>query len=389
MERGKTLKRIQPWLLWSVILIGAVFVIKTKILTPPRIEIDTVVARDLTAQVYGNGTVEAKVMLAISSKITGRIIEIFADQGDQVTKGQLLTRLEDTDFIQQERQAQAALNKAEATRAVEETTLRKAQATLTLAEKNAQRFADLANKDLIAHLEFEQYQTASAVALEEVARSKAALQVIHMEEQLNQASLDLSRSRLADTRIFAPQDGVIISRNLEQGATVTLGLPIFTMADPQMIWVKANVDEALLGGVAVGKKAAITLRSDQNTSRPGEVVRLGRQSDRVTEELEVNVAFTPPLASYRLGEQADVLILAERKDGVPSLRATALISRANDRGVWRISQDELQFTKVQTGIEDRQGFTEIISGLTHGDQVALAPPAEMAKFKDGMKVRSQ
>ncbi|MDP2106701.1 MAG: efflux RND transporter periplasmic adaptor subunit, partial [Desulfobulbaceae bacterium] len=273
MERGKTLKRIQPWLLWSVILIGAVFVIKTKILTPPRIEIDTVVARDLTAQVYGNGTVEAKVMLAISSKITGRIIEIFADQGDQVTKGQLLTRLEDTDFIQQERQAQAALNKAEATRAVEETTLRKAQATLTLAEKNAQRFADLANKDLIAHLEFEQYQTASAVALEEVARSKAALQVIHMEEQLNQASLDLSRSRLADTRIFAPQDGVIISRNLEQGATVTLGLPIFTMADPQMIWVKANVDEALLGGVAVGKKAAITLRSDQNTSRPGEVVR--------------------------------------------------------------------------------------------------------------------
>jgi HlyD family secretion protein len=58
----------------------------------------TVENRDLTEMVYGNGTVEAKVVVGVSSKITGRIIELYADQGDRVTRGQLLAKLENDDF---------------------------------------------------------------------------------------------------------------------------------------------------------------------------------------------------------------------------------------------------------------------------------------------------
>lgn len=383
------LPRIRTWLVWAVIFIGAAFVLKTKILSPPEIEVVKIERRDLTNHVYGNGTVEAKVMIGVSSKITGRIVQLYADQGDQVTKGQLLARLEDNDFVQQQRQAQAVLRTVNATLGVEEAALRKARATLILAEKNAQRFTDLADKDLIARIESEQYQTTFAVAKEEVNRSQAALHAIHMEKEVSQAGIELSRSRLADTQIYAPQDGLIISRDLEQGATVTPGLSIFTLADPQLVWVKANVDEALLSSVAVGKKAAITLRSDQNTSLPGQVARLGQQSDRVTEELEVDVAFTPPLATFRLGEQADVLIVAETKAAALSLPAKALISKEGSRGVWRVSQGQLHFAEVQTGIEDRSGFTEIVFGLGLDEKVAVAPPAETAKFKEGMRVREQ
>ena len=389
MEIGKNIRRIRPWLIWAIILIVAAFALKTKILAPPAVEIVAVEPHDLTAQVYGNGTVEAKVVIGVSSKITGRIMQLSVDQGDRITKGQLLARLEDSDFVQQERQAQALLNEVIASRGVEEATLSKARATLILAQKNARRFTELANNDLVARLEQEQYQTAFTIAKEEVNRSRASLAAIRLAEAANQAGLDLSRSRLADTRIYAPQDGIIISRDLEQGATVTPGLSIFTLADPQMVWVKANVDEALLSGVSVGKKAAITLRSGQKSSLPGQVARLGLQSDRVTEELEVDVAFTPPLATFHLGEQADLLIVTESKTADLSLPAKALVSKAGSRGVWQVVQGKLHFTKVQTGIEDRSAITEIVSGLQNGAQVAVAPAADMAKFTDGMKVREK
>jgi len=389
METKKRPRRMPPWLIWAIVLAGAAFAIKTRLMGPARLEIVTVTARDLTAQVYGNGTIEAKVMVGVSSTITGRVVELLADQGDQVTAGQLLARLEDDDFFQQERQAEAVLRKVAAAIAAEEATLGKARATLSLAEKNAQRFASLADNNLIARLEAEQYQTACTVAREEVARAQAALTASRMEEEASRASLELTRSRHADSKIYAPQDGVIISRDLELGATASPGLAIFTLADPRLVWLKANVDEAMLGGVAVDKEAVITMRSSPDTPRPAHVARLGRQSDRVTEELEVDVAFDSPLASFRLGEQADVLITTGTKAGAPSLPGAALIAKDGTRGVWRVSQGQVHFVKVQTGIEDRSGFSEIVSGLAPGDQVAMAPPPQMAALKEGMKVRGK
>ena len=79
-----------------------------------------------------------------------------------------------------------------------------------------------------------------------------------MEQRANSAGLGFAKSRVADTLIYAPQDGVIITRDLELGATVSPGMPIFTLADPRTVWVKANVDESQMKGVAIGNKAVIT-----------------------------------------------------------------------------------------------------------------------------------
>ena len=231
----------------------------------------TVEKRDLTAQVYGNGTVEAKVVVGVSSKITGRIVELYADQGDRVKRGQLLARLENEDLIQQQHQSEAGVNRSAAGLNVEQANLQKARANLALAEKNAQRFKTLSEKNLVSKMEAEQYETSCQVAREEVARSKAAVDAVHMEQQAGRAGLGFARSKVTDTQIYAPQDGVIITRDLEKGATVTPGMPIFTMADPKTVWVKANVDETQLKGVSIGKKAVITLRSARwrTVARPG------------------------------------------------------------------------------------------------------------------------
>ena len=132
----------------------------------------------------------------------------------------------------------------------------------------------------------------------------------------------------------------------------------------------------------------ITLRSSPGEQLTGQVARLGRQSDRVTEELEVDVAFSEPLKQFRLGEQSDVYIVTDTKDAAPSLPSDALVTRNKKRCVWVIKDGRLTFKEVTIGIEDRSSLTEILAGLDAADRVAVAPPANMAKFKEGMRVRA-
>ena len=387
MNLWKRVLRKKNYLIWLLVLVAGGVALKMTLFAPIKVTVVTVEKRDLTEQVYGNGTVEAKVVVGVSSKITGRIVELYADQGDRVKRGQLLAKLENDDFRHQEQQAEAGLSRSAATLRVEQANLQKARSNLVLAEKNAGRFKDLYAENLVSTLEAEQYDTACQVAREEVARSEAAVEAIKMEQQVGRAGVGFARSKVADTVIYAPQDGIIITRDLEKGATVSPGTPIFTLADPRTVWVKANVDESLLKGVAVGKKAMITLRSSQGEPFPGQVARVGRQSDRVTEELEVDVAFDVPLENFRLGEQSDVYIIVGMKKNVPSLPSAAIVTKEKKRGVWLVKNGRVTFREVTVGITDRRNFSEIVAGLDGSERVVAAAPPETKKFKEGMKVQ--
>jgi len=387
MKLMETLSRKKKLLIYPIALAAAIVLLKMTVFAPPEIKIVTVEKRDLSAQVYGNGTVEAKVVVGISSKITGKVIQLYADQGVHVKKGQLLARLENDDVIQQQAQSEAEVSRADATLNVEMANLKKARANLELAENNARRFRELVGKNLVSKQEAEQYENSYQVAEEEVARSTAAVESARMGQKANRAGLGVAKSKVADTLVYAPQDGIIISRDLEKGATVTPGMSIFRLADPHTVWVKANVDESRLKDVAVGKIAAITLRSMPDEQLPGQVARVGRESDRVTEELEVDVAFTPALKDFRLGEQVDVHIITEDKKDVLSIPSAALVSKGKSRGVYLVEKGRLKFREVTTGIEDPKNFTEVLAGLTGFERLAIAPPQEMMNFKDGMKVK--
>jgi len=363
------------------------FILRLTILGPTKVQTVRVVKRDLAAQVYGNGTVEAKVVVNIASKITGRLAEVAVDQGDTVKRGQMLAKLDDTELQAQARQAGATAEKAAAAVALEQANLQKATANLLLAEKNSKRFSALAAKELVSIQEAEQYETAFLVAREEAARAAAALTAAGREKAATAAALAASRSRLSDGLILAPEDGIIIRRELEPGATVTAGLPIFLLADPETVWIKANVDESQLKPLAPGQSATITLRSAPGEKFPGQVARLAWESDRVTEELEVNVAFTPLLERFRLGEQAEVLIAAGARKDAPSIPSTALVNRGKQRGVWVVDNSRIRFQEVSTGIEDSSGMIEITAGLTGNEAIALTAPEKMSLLRDGQKVR--
>src|SRR5512133_3489581 len=147
MKPLSILVKMKKYLFWPAVVLVIAVAIKLTLLAPPRVKVVTAQKRDVTAQVYGNGTVEAKVVVGVSSKITGRIVELLADQGDRVKRGQLLARLENNDMLQQQQQSEAGLNRSGANLRVEQANLQKAKANLVLAEKNAQRFKTLAEKN--------------------------------------------------------------------------------------------------------------------------------------------------------------------------------------------------------------------------------------------------
>ena len=368
-------------------LLGVVGLLRFAVFGGSKVRVVQPEKRDLVRQVYGNGTVEARVVVNVASKITGRLSEVTVDQGDVVTRGQVLARLDEVELGEQTRQAAALAQKAAAAVTMEQANLAKARVTLTLAERNSKRFSSLAAKELVSSLEAEQYATSAQVAQEEVARATASLAAAGRDKNATAAALAASQARLADAVITAPTDGVIIRRALEPGATVSSGLPILLLADPKTVWVKANVDESLLAGLAPGQPARISLRSAPGQTFPGRIARLGRESDRVTEELEVDVAFDAPRDGFRLGEQAEVLIMAGERHGVSAL-PTAALARHNERvGVWTVAAGRLRFHEITPGLEDREGRVEVISGLEGNTQVAIAGPEVMQQFTDNQRVR--
>lgn len=387
MNRATRLAKLKKPLISLAVVLAVAILLRLTLFGPPKVQAIRLEKRDLIAQVYGNGTVEAKVTVKVASKITGRLMTLAVDQGETVKRGQLLATLDDSELRDQRQQAAATLAKARALVAMANATLQKGRANLVQAEKNGQRFAALAARDLVAAQEAEQYTTAMQIAREEVALATAAIEVAKREEAAATAALGASGARLDDAKILAPIDGVIIRRDLEPGATVTAGLPIFLLADPQTVWLDANVDEALLQMIAPGQGAAITLRSAPAAPLPGQVVRIARESDRVTEELVVNVAFMPPLAAFHIGEQADVLITVNSRQAAPALPWAAVVTQAGERGVWIVENRRLQFRPLSLGIQDRLGFVEVTAGLDGQETIALAPVDKMQKFANNLRVR--
>ena len=271
---------------WGLALAGAVAAAAWFRLNAPRLVVLIEPRRGpLAAEVFGTGTLESKIVVAVSAKMIGKVSEVLADQGDAVAAGQPLARLEARDFEDGVRVAEAKVGQAEA--------------ELAKAKLDWDRARTLLESRTISQAEFD------AVATD---RDIAEARLTNAE-----AELGVARARLADAEIVSPISGLIITRDLEVGSTVVPGAPIFRVADTSLLWVHAQVDEREAGRLSAGLPARVLFRCCPDDPRPGQVVRLHREADRVTEELEVDVSVTDVPPNFFLGQKADVYIETERR----------------------------------------------------------------------------
>lgn len=271
-----------------------------------------VVERDVEVRVFGIGTLEAQILAKIGFQVGGKVVSVDTDQGAFVKAGTLLAKLDDSAQRARLRRSEAAKRQAAANRLKIQALLKRAEVVYRQKKNINTRRQTLAGRGSVSQEAADDAQTAEDMARSDVmiVEADAAIAAVLEDDAAAQHRLDEVVESQHDLR--APFDARVIARHKELGSIVIAGDPVFTVIVPESIWVRAYVDQALAGGLAVGQTAFVRLRSESDRIVEGEIVRIDQENDRVTEERRVYVRCRACGAQHEfrhLGEQAEIEIV--------------------------------------------------------------------------------
>jgi HlyD family secretion protein len=349
------------------------------------VEIATAARVDLAPAVYGIGTVEAQHAYTVGPIQAGRLLSVRVDQGDRVQAGQLLAELDPVDLSQRAEAASSAAARSRQAAHAAQSQVAEAESRVRLAQANSERYQALYQQNFVAKemADSRRHEAAAAEAALSAARANAtAAQRDIGRAEAEMRGIEQLRSSL---KLVSPIDGVVTAREAEPGTTVVAGQAVLRLVDPAQLWVRTRVDQARAEGMQTGQAADIVLRSAPGTALPGRVMRIDLQSDALTEERIVNVAFDPAPAQLYLGELAEVSIRLPGAKNVLTVPRAALAQHRGKVGVWRIEQGRARFHPVQPGMQTAERV-QIDSGLEAGDRVIAYSSKQL---DDGVRVREQ
>jgi HlyD family secretion protein len=367
--------------------------------------------REIVRSVQAPGEVEASAEVDISSEVVGKILEMPVEEGDRVTAGQVLCKLDDANYAARVLSGQANVAKLEAL-------IKQAEADADKAQRDWDQQQRLRETDATSPLELANYRTALVGA-------EAQLEMRKQELVEAEAALQSAREDLAKTVIRSPLDGVVALRFAKQGEVVITGTMnnpgtrIMVVSNLSKMQVRCRVDEADAPLVAAEQPARIYLQSDTRRSIPGSVLRVGTKGtkpvgrDVVTFETLVLITGDDP--RVKPGMTANVEIEVARKDSALTIPVQAVVYRKRGdlspelirllderqaqagaagrqnlaeyiRLVYCIVDGKAQPHLVQTGINDI-ARVEITDGLTLGDEVVTGPYRSLDQLKEGSAVK--
>ncbi|MEJ2053592.1 MAG: HlyD family secretion protein, partial [Calditrichaceae bacterium] len=199
--------------------------------------------------------------LTVSAKMLGRIINLTVDEGDAVGSGQLLVQLDSTDLKAQENQAGAMLDLARES-------INLAKVKLAGAREDYNRAKQQFKDKVIPREQYDHAQKALEAA-------KAEMNIDKIKIKTAEAQLNVIRTQLLNTSVFATMDGVIGRRWVLKGDVVQPGQPIYTMFNLDNVWVTANLEETKLSGIHNGDKTEISVDAYPDQKFSGEVFNVG------------------------------------------------------------------------------------------------------------------
>jgi len=334
--------------------------------------------------VMGTGTLEARIRTTVSPKISGRIAEVLVDQGSLVKAGQLLVRLDDEDLSQQVRMATATITASEATLGRFRAEIAQAKSTYAKTEADLGRTQKLIAANSISQSELDQAQEAFELASSGLLRAEANLLEAEQQVMLHRETLKFQEARLADAKLVAPFDGLVIERNRDAGAIVVPGSPILQLISMDELWISAWVDETEMDQLKDHQPAKIVFRSQPGGAFDGVVARLGKEADRETREFTVDVRALQLPETWAIGQRAEVYIETARVDECVWAPSSFLTRRGKEVGAFVHENGTAKWRNLALGIEGRDA-TEVLTGLQPGDQL-IRPVSPNVLLNDGSRV---
>jgi multidrug efflux pump subunit AcrA (membrane-fusion protein) len=339
----------------------------------------TVAAVELPSTHEATGTVRARTVTTISSKLMGYVREVRVQLGDRVKEAQSLIILDARDLDANLRRAEAARAEIRSTFPEAESGVAEAKATLDLSQVTFNRMQDLHSKRSISNQEFDEASARlkAAQAAYDMARAKR----VQLDSRLEQAEQEVRAAQVshAYTEIAAPFAGVVTGKSVEPGALAIPGAPLLTIEREGTYRLEALVDETRLGAVRIGQ--TVTVKSDI----PARVLS-GRVSEIVPDvdaasragTVKIDLPSTPELRSG---------IFARALFGGGTRKAITVPAAAiNERGQLQsvlVAENGFAHTRLVTLGAKTGSRVEVLSGLNVGDTVIVPIPQGLA---DGARV---
>ena len=344
----------------------------------PAVEVRIAVAREISNQaastvLNASGYVTARRQATVSSKFTGKVMEVLIEEGMEVEKDQVLARLDSANVATAYALAEAQLNASK-------TSLKETEALLNEARAIFKRTKNLVDRQLASEAEMDRARAGSESLAAQLERK-------HADVQVAEKQLDVYRQQLEDTIIRAPFAGVVISKNAQPGemiSPVSAGggftrTGIGTIVDMSSLEIEIDVNEAYINRVKAGQKIVATLDAYPDWQIPCHVIAIIPTADRQRATVEVRVGFDQ-LDPRILPDMGVKVAFQEENSKVVPGRAGVVVPQSavkenGDRQYVLLLVDEMvERRAVATGGERGKEIL-ITSGITAGDKVIINAPA--------------
>ncbi len=402
-------------ILLPVVLVGlAIVFYASRQRGPDAREVDVaVVSRTASLQsfVTASGEIVATRYADIGSSAMGRLVGLSVREGDHVTAGQVLARIDRVQAASSAAAASAGLGALEADARGLADQARAAQAELDAAgaraaesQKVLARAKDLRTAGLIpqadldtavANADSATAQAASAAAA--VARAAQTKDAAERRVMQGRAEQTRARDLLDKTEITAPINGVVTRLDVEEGEMVVIGVQnqpgtiLMTVSDLSAINAEVKVAEADVLRLALDNRATITIDAANGQTFSARLVEIGASAlpqvgtQAAAREFRVKVRLAGDTAALRPGLTCDAEILVAERANVLTVPLQAVVQRGVDTGVFVVTGGAVTFTKVTTGVIG--GLSIEVDGVSEGAAVVAGPFQALREMSDGTRVR--
>jgi len=327
------------------------------------------------------GTLYADEDSAIGARVAGRVAMVHVDLGDSVKAGEPLVTLESDEFELLVSQVEAQLNQARSAVGLtgdevndsldpeNSPPVRQERAIWNEAQTSLQRATSLKKQGAISQGEFDIIASA-----ERVAEARYAAAVNAVREKLSmiavkRVELALAQQRLADAVIRAPFDARVLNRHIAPGGYISAGAAVATLVRTDPIWFRGTLPERYASRLETGLKIAIRVTS-ANEPLMAEVTRISPSLDMASRSLSFEARVDNHDLQIRAGLFASAEIELDPNAKSLVIPESAMTDFAGAEKVWKIVDGVAQRLEISTGVR-RQGYVEIVQGLSQGDQILM------------------
>jgi multidrug efflux pump subunit AcrA (membrane-fusion protein) len=349
---------------------------------PVQVRTPAVVER--AESVSASGSVEGSETAEVAFQVSGRVVRVLVEEGQHVSKGQLLAEIDPTDY-------RNAFNAAEAQKAaavaveqraddgVRKQELEQARIEFERAEDEYQRMKFLVERKSLPPNDFQKIEAAYKAAKERYDmaqegtrkedRAAATAQAHAADAQASEES-----KRLNDTRLLAPISGSISMRRVDPGQTVAAGMPVFSIVELNPVKVRVGVPEADIGRVHQGATAEVSAPSLDGRRFSGKVAIIGVAAEPASRTYTVKILVPNPGPVLLAGMVAEARIFGPAKVHALTIPAEAVVpdpQGAPNVYVYSPERKRVYARRVEVG-QPVGKEVEILSGLRGDEQIVVA-----------------